>query len=117
MVEAKVSYDVRNKVIRVQVLGAETIHDWEISKRRVIQLSSVHSCKRVIVDARRQLAAPETLELYQFARSWPVSIRVAKLVGANTRKEQHFVETVAINRGIPMRDFTDEGEAMTWLIE
>ena len=115
MVATKVSYDNTNKVIRVQALGAETILDWETSKMQVIQLSSEHNCNKVLVDARDQTAAPTTMELFYFTESWPINIRVTKLIGPVTREDQHFVETVAVNRGIPMKDFMNECDAMAWL--
>ena len=117
MVAANVTYDGTKKVIRVEVLGAETIQDWETSKTQVLQLSVENDCHRVLVDARKQLNAPNTFELFQFVEAWPTSIRVAKVVGEKSRADQHFAETVAINRGIPMKDFDDECEAMEWLIE
>jgi hypothetical protein len=57
------------------------------------------------------------MEIYHFGGSWPRSIRVALLVGPGTADDQSFLETVAVNRGIPMKDFTEESEAMKWLEE
>jgi hypothetical protein len=36
-------------------------------------------------------------------------------VGAKTGEDQIFLETVATNRGIPMKVFAGEEEAMGWL--
>ena len=112
---AEVSYDDINQVIRVRAYGDEAIEDWEASKERVMQLNSEHACSRVLVDAREQQSAPTVSDLFDFAINWPRTIRVAKLVGSKTREAQGFVEMVAVNRGIPMKDFTEESEAMVWL--
>lgn len=114
---AEVSYDATNHMIRVRVQGEETIEDWEASKAQIIKLNSERGCSNVLVDAREQQAAPGMLELFEFATHWPPTIRVAKLVGPKTRAAQGFVETVAVNRGIPMKDFTNERDAMAWLIK
>ena len=41
--------------------------------------------------------------------------QVAIVTGAQTRSEQHFLETVARNRGKKMRLFSNVEEALSWL--
>ena len=111
----EVTFDSEKHLMRVRSWGKCSIQDWESSKAQVLQLSLEHGCNKLMVDARGQEAAPGTLDIFKFGESWLLSIRVAILVGPTTVKDQNFLKTVAVNRGIPMKAFTDEGEAMEWL--
>ena len=111
----EVTFDSEKHLMRVRSWGECSIQDWESSKAQVLQLNSEHDCNILLVDVREQEASPKTMEILQFGANWPRSIRVALLIGPATLKDQNFLETVAVNRGIPMKDFTEEDEAMEWL--
>ena len=111
----EVTYDSETQLIRVRSWGRCTIQDWESSKAQVLQINAEHDCNRLLVDLRVQEAAPKTMEIFQFVDRWPRSVRVALLVGPGTLIDQTFLETVAVNRAIPMKNFTEEREAMAWL--
>jgi hypothetical protein len=111
----EVTFDAHNQLIRVRSWGKCGIQDWHSSKDQVLKLNSEHGCNKLLVDVREQEAAPSITEIFEFGVNWPRSIRVALLVGKDTEKDQRFLETVAFNRGIPMKDFTEEDEAIEWL--
>tara|TARA_Y100000031_G_scaffold8313_1_gene9257 strand:- start:164 stop:532 length:369 start_codon:yes stop_codon:yes gene_type:complete len=111
----EVTFDAKRQLICVRSWGECGIQDWNSSKDQVLQLNSKHGCNKLLVDVREQEAAPGTMEIFKFGASWPLSIRVAILVGKGTQEDQKFLETVAVNRGIPMKDFMEEDEAIEWL--
>ena len=111
----EVTFDSKRHLMRVRSWGECTIQEWESSKAQVLQLNSERGCNKLLVDVSEQEATPETMDIFRFGKSWPRSIRVALLVGSATLMDQGFLEMVAVNRGIPMKDFTEEDEAMEWL--
>ena len=112
-----VEYDAQAKLIRVRAWGADTIEDWLSSKEQVVELHDEYGAIQLLVDVRDQESAPSTLDVFEFGASWPHGIRTAILIGGKTRKEQLFLETVALNRGKNMRIFDNEVDALNWLGE
>lgn len=111
----KVTYDLDTGLIRVRAWGQGTIDEWNASKTRVLELHARHGASMLLVDTREQQKAPNTAELFDFGTHWPREIRLAILVGESTKSDQHFLETVAVNRGLPIRIFSSEVEALAWL--
>lgn len=74
----------------------------------------------VLVDARGLTGALGILERFQlglhFALHWDLAIPAAVVVTAETLNDRRFVETVARNRAVPVRFFSDPHEALAWLL-
>lgn len=68
-------------------------------------------CKRILADARGHLGEIAVMDLHQIgeliAREIPRGILVAVVVSEARVTMDHFLETVAVNRGVPFRLFTD----------
>ena len=111
----EVIYDERSQLIRVRAWGRDTIQDWESSKAKVMKLYACHGCRRLLVDTCEQESAPGTIEIFDFGTNWPSDIRCAIVVGERTHDQQQFLETVACNRGLPIKVFASDNEALQWL--
>lgn len=111
----EVWYDDDARLIRVRASGEDPVQEWKASKAQVLQLKEKYACDKLLADARGQEGTPDINFIYSFGASLPREIRCAVLVGKGTGEQHRFLETVAVNRGIPIRDFTEESDAVAWL--
>jgi len=74
---------------------------------------------RALADARQQTGDLSILEWHDLAAgfegSWPTGLRLAVLDRADRVKPDRIMETTARNRGIDVRVFTEERDALAWL--
>lgn len=75
--------------------------------------------RRVLADARGHLGGIDILELHQIgeliSREIPGGCRVAVVVSKARLAMDRHLETVAVNRGVSLRLFTDMDDADLWL--
>jgi hypothetical protein len=103
----EIKIDTENKLMRVQFGSDSTVENWK-------SLSEETGFCRVIVDVRKQTDLADTITLFHFGAHLPRSIAFAVLCELHL-EDHRFIEDVATNRGITVKDFDSEQNATAWL--
>jgi hypothetical protein len=115
--QVAITVDAQQRFLHFQFSQHATVSDWKEAQVAFLRLSKETGIRRALVDVRKQEAAGQQLELFEFGRNIPSGMAFAVL--CNPRRDDHaFVETVALNRGKNVRLFFGaEDEAIEWLIK
>ena len=95
---------------------------------RILDFCVQHKSTRVLIDMRKFDGNPSTLDRFQMATYF--SMKYLKLILAGDLKPcrfavignhplvdpQRFEETVSVNKGLPVKTFTDLDQALAWLL-
>ncbi len=100
--------------MRVQFGSDSTVENWKSALVQVQRLSEETGICRVLVDVRKQTDLADTTTLFDFGAHLPRSIAFAILCELHLN-DHHFIESVAITRGMTVRDFDSEHNAIEWL--
>lgn len=112
----RVELDTENRLMRVRYGPEANIADWKQSLNEVLRLSEETGINRVLVDVREQKQLANTSELFNFGSQLPRHIAFAVLCELHL-EEHRFIENVATNRGMTVKDFDSEPSALAWLRE
>jgi hypothetical protein len=111
--------DVLGDVLRLEVLGAAPEHGSVRAVTTALEAAREHGCHCILFDIRKANGADfhSSVMLHAKAASdlGMTKFRVA-LVGTRDSPMLKFIEDVSVNRGLPVKCFTDETEAMRWLV-
>lgn len=121
MVSHAISVEVRPLYLIIRAEGTLTASVDRKLDLQTAEACRVHKRSRVLVDISRMTGAPTTLEDYDAAstldKRWrDVVERAAILDSPEFATENHFFETVALNRGYIIKTFTREDHAIEWLL-
>jgi hypothetical protein len=109
-------------IIRLIMSGSITFPDVARLRSEAADLAKAHSVCKFVSDYRNASLDVSTFDIYRlpddlarigFSRKHKLAM-VCPASAAN-RADFAFFETVAVNRGLQVRLFTDDGAAMTWL--
>jgi len=113
-------YEPREGYLLVRVTGEAVMEPLIRSSGQALERANALGYKAILVDATGLTGALGVLERFNlgvhFAVHWDLSVRVAMVLSAETLAERKFLENVARNRAVPVRLFSDSGEAVTWLL-
>ena len=108
-------------IIEVKHEGPVDIDEMRAAREETAKYLTDNESRRVLVDIRNATLGPTTMELFGFNASYrdllPLDVEIAIVYSSETasREDILFVETVARNRGVLLRIFTDRNEALDWL--
>lgn len=104
-------------IIKVRSYGVVSRDDIAASMDQIRKAIAEQGIHRVLVDTLEQETMPGTIDVFHLFSTLPKSLRAAIVVRADqsTAKSQKFAETVSQNRGINVRVFHTEEEALAWL--
>jgi len=85
--------------------------------KEVVHLSTEIGIVLLLVDSRQTRAMPNTIDMFDVTSKFPRAIKMAILVSEDNELMESYLfgETVGVNRGIPIRVFVSESEALEWL--
>ncbi len=85
--------------------------------KEVVHLSTEIGIVLLLVDSRQTSAMPNTIDMFDVTSKFPRAIKMAILVSEDNELMESYLfgETVGVNRGIPIRVFISESEALEWL--
>ncbi len=110
--------DVVGDVLRLEVMGTAPEQGSVRAITTAMQAAREHGCHCILFDIRKAADADFHSSVIRHAEAATdlgmVKFRVA-LVGVAGSPLLRFIEDVSVNRGLPVRCFTDEAEAMRWL--
>jgi hypothetical protein len=122
----KIQYQFEQRPDHVRVVASGIYDALEVQQvlREAIAAASAHQQTKVLVDCRELTGTPGTMQRFDLAdtitrfyheRRGASVIRLA-IVGAEPLIDPaRFGETVALNRGLPIKVTTDLEEALRWL--
>lgn len=111
-----VEIDTENQLVRANFGSGSTVENWKKVLIEVERISAETGLRRVLVDVREQTDLASTMTLFDFGVRLPRSIAFAVLCKTDL-DEHRFIEDVARNRGIAVKDFASEQDAIMWLKE
>ena len=107
--------------VRLTLVNVVTRVDHDEFRAKGVAVLAETGWAKLLIDVT--CAAPEMtiFDDYEFTSAHykllPLSFRAAIVHRADQTKRYQFVENVACNRGVNIRTFTDETEALGWLVD
>ena len=115
-------FDVRplgEEVLCFELKGTMTLEDQRTIGEAIMDECQRRKCGRALADARQQAGDLSIIDWHELATqlqpNWPRDLYLAIVDRADRLKPDRFLETVARNRGVPVRVFSDMDEAVAWL--
>ena len=112
----EIGIDSKNQLIRVEFGSESTVGDWKKALEQVQAQADKTGICRILVDVRKQTNLADSGQLFDFAANLPRSLAFAVVCEINL-EDHRFIETVATNRSILVKDFKAEPDAIEWLKE
>ena len=109
--------------ILVHQNGVVSTDDVDAIRSEIFDLVAQEGLTRVVVDVRNQTNDYSTAEMFNMTvdhavQKTPFSKpRVCLLVRPNQEDNARFIENVGVNRGMPIKYFTDEQAGLKWLMK
>lgn len=104
-------------IMELRVNDLATREEVAESMKTISRLSGETGIELLLVDARNCDSMPSIVDVFELTSKFPRSLKMAVLIPEKSKlvKKLQFGETVGINRGIPLRLFDSESEAIGWL--
>ena len=115
-----VNISVETDYIRATMLGGPTLSLTQSAIDAIMHAAEVHTIHKILIDSRRQYAEPSIVDCFEFAehiasrKPW-LNFFVAVIVHGESRETAEFAEIVAKNRGITLKVFSHDTNALIWL--
>lgn len=117
----EINVDSTLEIVEIKHDGPVDIDEMRAAREETAQHIADSKSKRILVDIRNSVLNPTVMELFGFNASYhdslPINIRIAIVYSSESpnREDLLFMETVARNRRVLLRIFTDRDEALDWL--
>ena len=83
----------------------------------IVRLQEKTGCNILLADLVEMHHAPDQMDLYEVALSYPPYIRTALILPRDSNFDHKFFEDTARNRGRSISSYTDRQAALDWLKE
>ena len=109
--------NLESGIIELRAYGSTSRDEVIESMGEVKRLSGETGIKRLFVDSRQVDSMPSTIDQFELTRKFPRFLKMAVLIPVETEltATYKFGETVGVDRGVPIRVFISETEAIEWL--
>ncbi len=118
-----VSFDHNDRLVIIQISRTSTFNDCCTAREEALRLCNKQHCPKLLVDIRElKNNRPSPVDCYYFGESLsyaqlPFYIAHVMPTDVTIHEDAHFIRTVAVNRGVSLKEFEDIDEARTWLME
>ncbi len=104
-------------IIEIKSYGVVSKNDIKESIAKIKQINNEIGINKVMVDTTKQESMPGTMGIFDIFTIFPRDFKVAVLTneGQLTSEDIHFIETIAHNRGIMIKEFSSIEDAKEWL--
>jgi hypothetical protein len=104
-------------ILELRSYGPVSREEIAESMTEIDRLSKETCIKLLFVDSREVDKMPNTIDLFELTSKFPRFLKMAILIPEESELTETFKfgETVGFNRGIPIRVFVSESEAIEWL--
>lgn len=115
-----VNVTVETDHIRATMLGGPTLSLTQSAIDAIMHAAEATGLFKILIDSRRQYAEPSIVDCFEFARHiasqkpW-LNFFVAVIVHSESLEAAEFAEIVAKNRGITLKIFSHDTNALSWL--
>lgn len=109
--------DYSLNILAVKSAAVVKIEDVYETIAKLNELIEKTGMNKALLDLRGVVSVPPMIEMFEITTKIPKNLWVAAVVEASDAVEEEFkfAETVAKNRGISLRLFRTENEALEWL--
>jgi hypothetical protein len=119
--QVEVTFDSNNKIIVLNALICPTVKTMRESVINFMELSTIHNCKSVLIDATRTKSLPSIVDMYTFGSKLAKIpglqyLRFAFALSDDIFDDFKFFNDVIANRGIYVHIFKDFDKARDWLL-
>ena len=105
--------------VRLTLGSVLTKKDHEEFRAKALAALADTGWSKVLIDTRQADPEMSIFDDYKFTSDHqshlPPELRTAIVYHVDEAKRYQFIEDVALNRGVNIRTFTDETQALTWL--
>jgi hypothetical protein len=104
-------------IIEVESFGEVTADEIARSIAKVREIYSEKGVSKILVDTCKQESLPTTIDIFDLFSTFPREFKLAILVKQSqiTEEDLDFIETIAVNRAIRMKIFSERDVALEWL--
>ncbi len=118
----KLAFQNRHNYLYAKVSGENSIENVKRYLEEVLQKCKDTGCSLLLIEDQLDGPRLNTMNMFEIASEGSIQYRghfkAIAYVDTNAEGElMQFAETVAVNRGTPVKFFQSEGEAEKWLIE
>lgn len=117
----KVEFDENIRAVRVTHYGVCDLTDLTQAREKAVVMLQEHRVASILVDTTAIKNTPSTITSFEFSSTHKdvisYDVKIAVVVDVLRMKDGLFAETVAVNRGISMKMFQEEKNALAWLFE
>ena len=112
-----VSLNEDTGIITVESHGVVSEKDIGESIEKVRKILNEKGMNRILVDTTRQEIMPDTMGIFRLFSTFPRDFKLAVLRKPSqvTADDLVFAENVGANRGVQIRLFEEESQALQWL--
>ena len=113
----KVSHNKKLGIIEVRSYGVVSPEEIVSSVNLVEQIRTETGINKVLVDTLELKSFPSTMRIFDIVAQFPRSVRIAVVTSDEqpTKDDVRFTVTAASNRGVSIREFTSQADALEWL--
>lgn len=108
--------------IQVDQFGPVDVDEMDLIRTEVFENVEEHGLTKIVVDVRRLTIEYKVSEFFKvtvdnvkYKTPFPRP-RVCLIVRQDQEENARFVENVGVNRGMPIKYFTDKEAALKWLL-
>jgi hypothetical protein len=121
----QVAYDDQAAIVRVTVQGSVGHDAHRTARAEAARLCRAHGCKRLLVDLHDMISSQDssTMSCFDFGAGYqragfPAGTRISHVMPQDPQafEKVDLATTVALNRGVSIRNFHALQEAETWLV-
>ena len=116
----KVELSEEGDYVRIILLNQLTRTEHEDFRAKALSAIDETGWDKVLIDATSASPKMSFTDDYDFTRELqshlPINLNTAIVHCAHEAERYQFIEDVAINRGVNLRTFTNESEALNWLL-
>jgi hypothetical protein len=120
--QKNVTYDSKTKIIVLSALKEPSPETMRKSINQIMELSAIHNCESILIDATRTESFPLTFDMYSFGEELVHTLGIQKLRFAFALSDDIFdtfklFDDVFANRGLYFHIFKDLDKARDWLLK
>ncbi|MBN2317109.1 MAG: hypothetical protein JXM79_24500 [Sedimentisphaerales bacterium] len=115
----RIRFQKDNNCVFLVYSGEVHIDEARLARKELREVLAAHLCNRILVDETRAEKKISVIDQHQFTTEYgsefSSDVHIAVIVRQEQISEARFVENVAFNRGIHLKIFPNQKDAINWL--
>lgn len=117
----KINVNTEDGYVLVRQYGDTDLDEYIESGEKALQVALNNQIMNVLIDVTGITSPASIIDLFtstkHHAEASEIKPKAAIFGRQDQKRELDFIESVGINRGMPIRGFTDRNEALAWLLK